>query len=96
MARKTIDVEKVKKAANGLLAFSEEDISDYFRINQDVKQGIVLLLEYILHDTGNYNGFNYIEWAKNGGYERYLEAKKTNKDVDSSDFLGEEYDRFYY
>ena len=53
MARKTIAVEDVKSAANGMLARSYETV-------KEGRIGVYVLLERILFDTGNYHGYKYI------------------------------------
>ena len=52
MARKTIDVAQLRKQVNGLLA---ESIC-----SADARQGMINVLEHVLHDTGNYEGFQYL------------------------------------
>lgn len=51
--RKTIEVERVKELANKFL-----DLSSNCQTNERI--GVAGLLENILHETGNYKGFNYI------------------------------------
>ena len=53
MARKTIDVEYVKKFVNDFLLNSGDE--------QFVeRRSYCMILEEILHQTGNYKGFNYL------------------------------------
>jgi hypothetical protein len=54
MARKTINVATVKRLANTALADSRDK-------NVGERLGIASLLEQVLQETGNYNGFNYLE-----------------------------------
>ena len=62
MSKKTIQIEKVKIAANLFLA-------DNF-YSQEQKKGIKILLEYVLHASDNYSGFSYLDMNKvNGSYE---------------------------
>jgi hypothetical protein len=51
--RKTIEVEKVKKLVNKMLLNSRDD-------NRSGRATLQTLIETILFDTGNYNGFNYL------------------------------------
>lgn len=51
MSRKTIPVADIKDRINKYLATI---------LSHDAKQGFVVLLESILHDTGNYQGFEYL------------------------------------
>jgi hypothetical protein len=55
MARKTADVAGIRDAANTMLRDSDD--SDSAR---EGRIGISVLLERILHDTGNYHGFRYL------------------------------------
>lgn len=63
MSRKTIEVGKVVERANTFLAapdsFSIEGLDPHSQ-----RLGVAGLLESILHETGNYKGFNYLssEW----------------------------------
>ena len=111
MKRKTIEIEKLLQEANKLLAIIETEDNKQW-INQEMKSGICTLLEYALHESGNYHGFNYNEWMNRGGCEAWnKENDKANGEqqsidpelypkhyslVDTSPYLGKEYDRFYY
>lgn len=54
--RKTMDVEAIKERVNYFLKHSEED-------KKGMRQGQMMLLETILHETGNYAGFKYLpQW----------------------------------
>ena len=56
MARKTFDVKSFVIWANEMLAAPENDI-----LTVDHKHGIMNSVETILHATGNYKGFRYLE-----------------------------------
>jgi hypothetical protein len=58
MARKTVDVQSVKKYANMLLGLKGDEYTPEFR------RAAIALVERVLHDTGNYRGFKYrySEW----------------------------------
>jgi hypothetical protein len=73
--RKTIEVSTLKAKINHMLTLDT--------LTQEYKSALCMLLENVLHDTGNYNGFNYLNWL-NG------EPK------DNSKYLGLEYNRVYY
>lgn len=63
-ARKTFKVEDLRQKVNAYLALDT--------INEDQKNGCVAVLESILHETGNYNGFQYIHgWQGTETYQRY-------------------------
>jgi hypothetical protein len=53
MARKTIEVGKVLRMANTFLAAENT--------KADEREGVCSLLEAILFETGNYEGFRYLE-----------------------------------
>jgi hypothetical protein len=53
MARKTFEVETLKNQINHMLATSEHYDSGF-------RQGLALLLENVLHETGNYKGYRYL------------------------------------
>lgn len=66
MLRKTIDVAWIKERANTLFAQKyppSDKYSEEFRNGQ--RAGVAQLLTAILHETGNYKGFNYLD----GSYE---------------------------
>lgn len=84
-SRKTIEVKALKEEANRLLALP--DHSDDFR------KGIMIMIERILMDSNCYNGFNYLGWAKEGGYDRWV---ADGQPQDTTPYLGNETRRFYY
>lgn len=51
--RKTIKVDRVKELVNAYLQNSWDK-------NRDLRLGNAVVLEQILHETGNYNGFGYL------------------------------------
>jgi hypothetical protein len=51
MARKTITVQEVKDRANTMLEFQS---------TSEARQAVAVLLESVLHATGNYRGFRYL------------------------------------
>lgn len=52
--RKTIEVEVVRNFANNYLSLSEDEAVDQ-------RIGISGLLEAVLHESGNYKGFRYLD-----------------------------------
>ena len=56
MARKTVEVEMMRKKANKMLASSYATWS-----KPDYRWGVILMIEDMLHATGNYNGFRYLD-----------------------------------
>lgn len=75
MARKTIEVGKMLKMANAFLAAKNT--------NGDEREGVCALLEAVLFETGNYQGFRYLEGSdypdeSSGlGSRRFYFASKT-------------------
>ena len=63
-AKKTIAVERVKNLVNAYLKGENS--------STEGRRAVTALLEIILHETGNYNGFNYLEWLS-GGSARWRE-----------------------
>jgi hypothetical protein len=53
MARKTVDIEVLKKYVNDICKFSMNE-------SRDIRQGAMNVLEEVLHTTGNYKGFRYL------------------------------------
>ena len=82
--RKTFNVKKLTSWVNDRL---ENDSA-----SQDMKAGYCTILEHVLHETGNYHGFNSYHWV-NGGYNQWV---KDGKPKDNSPHLGPRYDRIYY
>lgn len=62
MATKTIRISKVIDIVNFRLAEST--------CNADVRQGMCVVIEAILFDTGNYKGYSYLNTAKHPGYNK--------------------------
>ncbi len=91
--RKTINVDFVLDEANRQLARKDEVAT------ADFKSGICIIIERILLDTGNYKGFNYNLWSKDGGSEQWFkdgepDFPEKNKYLYSK--YGGCYDRHYY
>lgn len=53
MSRKTFKVDEFKNQINELLAGST--------CSRDVRNGMMTALQVVLHDTGNYHGFRYLD-----------------------------------
>jgi len=54
MARKTISIDHLKIFVNSSLQYTKDE-------NVDYRQGMITVLENALHETGNYNGFRYLD-----------------------------------
>ena len=87
MKRKTMNVNKFHEWANWLL--SQPD-SEYR--TPEFRMGIATALEKILHETGNYHGFNFLEWL-HGGCDKWIADGKPN---DNTKYLGDQTKRIYY
>ena len=98
MKRKTIAVGDLKEMVNRAL---RQDVPEEYR------HGLCSLLESVLMTTGNYHGYNYVDWLE-GGSESYcrqkgelsmnefLNPKGMDVDPDVKEYLGPEYKRKYY
>jgi len=58
--KKTIPVERVKELVNAYLTNMPVNIGDG-RMEEGVRLGAASLLEMILHETGNYQGYRYLK-----------------------------------
>lgn len=83
MARKTIEVGKILKMANTFLAAKHT--------TDDEREGVCALLEAVLHESGNYEGFRYLD-AKDypdeivfAGSRRFYFASKTVREDEAED-----------
>ena len=84
-ARKTIDIKSIKEEANRRMAMNG--------ISDEAISGIFCFVSGILHETGNYNGFNFVEWAKEGGCEKWI---ADGRPEDNTPYLGNQKRRFFY
>ena len=60
MARKTIDVETLKRHINNRLSDTVFDSRRPDIVGSDFRKGLMNTLEVVLHETGNYKGFRYL------------------------------------
>jgi hypothetical protein len=81
----SIKVDELRKYVNGILSMDG--------YSQDGKAALCVMLENVLHETGNYHGYGYIGWME-GGYQRWLAAGKPEEE--KGEYRGKEYDRVYY
>jgi hypothetical protein len=84
MARKTIEVGKVLKIANNFLAAKHT--------TADERESVCAVMEAILFETDNYEGFRYLEnvygelnFAMDGTRRFYFPSKEILKDYDAED-----------
>lgn len=81
---KTIRIEKVKELANSLLSND--------RINDEERKGVAWMLERILFETDNYEGYDFREWRE-GGFTRWVaDGMPENKEL----YLGNQTMRIYF
>lgn len=83
--RKTIMVSSIKSKVNSQLCCKD--------LTPEARMQLALLLESILCDTDNYEGFNYVGWALEGGCEKW---HADGKPSDNKPYLGDETRRVYY
>jgi hypothetical protein len=86
--RSTVDVAVILEKANKYLALG----SGLYGPTPDQRLGVASLLETILHDTGNYAGYNLLGWM-NGGYDAWV---ADGKPASTAAYLGDDSRRFYY
>jgi hypothetical protein len=53
MARKTFDVQEFRMYVNSVLSCDN--------VPSQVKEGFIGALDHVLHQSGNYRGFNYLQ-----------------------------------
>ena len=97
--KKTINVVALKEYANIQLARTDEHATESF------KSGICVMIERVLHDSGNYKGFNDLYWMETGWNEWrtvgnetevWEEKKKYIYGTPDSKYHGNKFCRFYY
>lgn len=81
--RKTFEVEKLKKMINARIEKG---------IDPEARQELAAVLRTVLHETGNYNGFNYVDWY-NGGCDLWRAAGEPQ---DNTPYLGDLTKVFFY
>lgn len=90
--RKNISIDELRCMVNQQLANSN--------ISEEEKMGLCSLLEYFLHETKNYKGYNYLKWV-NGGSTSWFElinsgAAREDDYQKKQEFYGPKYSRIYY
>ena len=90
MARKTFKVEDLKARVNGCIRDTQYTNAE--------KSVMCMLLENVLHETGNYKGYQYLYWDVTG-YDLWKRAGEPEGD-DKNQYITnnglEEYSRYYY
>ncbi len=84
-ARKTVNVQDIKLSVNAALA------SEHFM--DEVKQGMCIVLENILHDANAYKGYNNLKIAFVG---EYVPGQTWEMKRDENGKLTHDYSRVYY
>lgn len=89
-SRKTFEVDMFKAGVNECLAHKEYTNAE--------KQVMCMLLEGVLHKTGNYKGYNNLYWL-NGGNALWImegqpEGEAKNRYISNNGL--DEYSRLYY
>jgi hypothetical protein len=83
MPRKTFDVAEFTAKMNNRI--SRET-------SEDARRAFCYVLADVLHETGQYRGFQYLDW-ENGGYDRWV---NDGRPTDNRPYLGPEHKRRYY
>ena len=91
MTRKTVYVHEIKERVNNSLLNTDDNFVE-FRLGQ------IVLLEHILHSSGNYSGYNYLdrETMLNSTGGTTVGVKEWNEDLKRWDFDGTDDTRRYY
>lgn len=83
--RKTVGIAGIKAEVNRLIALPIT--------TPEARRTLGVFLSNLLMETGNYDGFNYIEWSLEGGAERW---RKDGEPDDTKPYLGDPTRVFYY
>lgn len=90
--RQTIKVKELVASLNQQLADPN--------LSQEEKKVICSIIERILLDTNNYQGFTHITWATGGAKEwsKAVEEGRVKEDdyKAKQEYIGPEYNRIYY
>lgn len=84
--RKTFSVAEFTDKINRFLA------SDPSQISEVERRTAIVILNDILHETGNYQGYQYLEWM-NGGCNQWI---KDGSPDDKAKYIGDETRRHYF
>lgn len=84
--RKTIEVDHVREKINRFLKNPDT--------TSQARHAFAVFLESILMETGNYHGFNYVEWME-GGYDRWV-ADGRPEFPEKEKYLGDQSRRHYF
>jgi hypothetical protein len=87
-ARKTVEVANIRMDINKILAEDESKVSE------ETKKELCFFLERLLLDTGNYHGYNNVDWLK-GGFNRWWNEGQPDF-PEKQKYIGREYSRMYY
>lgn len=63
--KKLIKIDDLKEHINTYLRHSAPQM-------KQARYALSELLENILNNTGNYRGFEYLNWTRNGGYHQWM------------------------
>jgi len=66
-ARKTVEVQELKRWANSILSTSEGEVE---HITRDFKDGICVMIEKVLHNANAYNGYMFLN-NEDSEYQSY-------------------------
>ncbi len=87
-SKKMTAVVDIVNEANRLMALPDSQYND-----DGFRRGVAALVEHVLHQTGNYAGFQYADWH-NGGCRRWQEDGRPEGNKDA--YLGNETRRIYF
>ena len=81
-ARKTVEVGTLLRRVNFFLASDKS--------NADEREVMCTFIEGVLHDTGNYRGYRYLDTDQiegNGSRRHYFVSGKIDEDYEAADAL---------
>lgn len=82
--RKNVSVATIRDRVNLMIAAPKS--------TEDGRKALGVLLSCLLLETGNYHGFNYLAWTKEGGWEKWCEESRrtNNMELPTTPYLGDE------
>ncbi len=88
--RQTVKVQEVKERVNAMIKAHAHNAPE----NDQFRMGMAAVLETILHESGQYKGFNYNEWLE-GGFTKWREDGEPGF-PEKEKYLGDQTNRTYH
>lgn len=75
--RKSVQVAALVDEANRLLAIVPREGEQFgSKVDAQFRQGVIAMLEHVLHETGNYRGFRYLDGHEAVARDEYDETRR--------------------